>query len=153
MLDVRALSAPEPRPFDPDLVRATVAHVRQKQARALHYKGDLENLDRPATGLSIAQLAKACQRDLMGLRALARLLVKYDTGFRRSEMVAIDVGDIDGPDQKGEGRSPICRLRRCARSCRLIVGATRAPYCAMARSSPPGAAPAPARQTIRPPRR
>lgn len=104
VLDVLALRAPEPRPFDPDLVCAMVAHIRQKQARALHYKGEVEDLESPATGLSIAQLAKACQRDLMGLRALARPLVKYDTGFRRSEMGAIDVGDIDGPDQKGAGR-------------------------------------------------
>ncbi|WP_152664101.1 hypothetical protein [Sphingomonas sp. SRS2] len=103
VLDVLALRAPEPRRFDPVLVCAMVAHIRQKQARELHYKGDLEDLDSPATGLSIAQLAKACRRDLMGLRALNRLLVKYDSGFRRSEMVAIDVGDIDGSDQKGAG--------------------------------------------------
>lgn len=77
--------------------------VRQRQALGLRYKGDVDDLDSPATGLSIAQLAKACRRDLMGLRDLALLLANYDTGFRRSELVAIDVGDIDGPDQKGAG--------------------------------------------------
>lgn len=77
--------------------------VRQRQPRGLRYKGDVADLDSPATGLSIAQLAKACRRDLMGLRDRALLLTNYDTGFRRSELVAIAVGDIEGPDQDGAG--------------------------------------------------
>lgn len=77
--------------------------VRQRQARAIRYKGDVADLDGPAAGLCLAHLLKACRRDWLGLRDTALLRVAYDTGCRRSELVAIEVGHIEGPDQEGAG--------------------------------------------------
>ena len=77
--------------------------VRQRQARAIRYKGDVTDLDGPAAGVCLAHLLKACRRDWLGLRDTALLRVAYDTGCRRSELVAIEVGHIDGPDQEGAG--------------------------------------------------
>jgi integrase len=76
-------------------------------------------------------LLKATRRDLLGLRDRALLLTAYHTGCRRSELVAMAVTDIDGPDgdgtgvvaigrsktdQEGQGTRHICRRRRCRRS-------------------------------------
>ena len=77
--------------------------VRQRQARAIRFKGEVADLDGPAVGVCLAHLLKACRRDLLGLRDAALLRVAYDSGCRRSELVAILVGDIDGPDQSGAG--------------------------------------------------
>ncbi len=85
--------------------RAARRHLgtRQRQARAIRFKGDVEDLDGPASGLSLAALLKACRKDLLGLRDAALLLTAYDTGCRRSELVAIDVDDVEGPDGEGAG--------------------------------------------------
>ena len=77
--------------------------VRQRQARAIRFKGDIADLDSPASGVCLAHLLKACRRDALGLRDAALLRVAYDTGARRSELVAIDVGHIEGPDGEGAG--------------------------------------------------
>lgn len=77
--------------------------VRQRQARAIRYKGDVADLDGPAAGVCLSHLLKACRRDWLGLRDAALLRVAYDTGCRRSELVAIDVAHIDGPDGEGAG--------------------------------------------------
>ncbi|WP_240653357.1 integrase [Sphingomonas crocodyli] len=88
-----------------------VLGTRQRQARALRFKGDVAELDAPAAGLCITHLLKACRRDLMGDRDRALLLVAYDTGFRRSELVGIDVADIEGPDVSGAGTVELGRSK------------------------------------------
>jgi integrase len=77
--------------------------VRQRQARAIRFKGEVSDLDGPAAGVCLAHLLKACRRDLLGLRDTALLRVAFDSGCRRSELVAISVTDIEGPDQSGAG--------------------------------------------------
>lgn len=77
--------------------------VRQRQARAIRFKGDIADLESPASGVCLAHLLKACRRDELGLRDAALLRTAYDTGARRSELVAIDVAHIDGPNGEGAG--------------------------------------------------
>lgn len=77
--------------------------VRQRQARAIRFKGDIADLDSPASGVCLAHLIKACRRDALGLRDAALLRIAYDTGARRSELVAIDVAHVEGPDAEGAG--------------------------------------------------
>ena len=77
--------------------------TRQRQARAIRYKGDVVDLDGPASGICLDTLLKATRRDLLGDRDRALLRVAYDTGCRRSELVGINVCDIDGPDADGAG--------------------------------------------------
>jgi len=77
--------------------------VRQRQPRAIRFKGDISDLDSPARGVCLAHLHKACRRDAFGLRDAALLRVAYDTGARRSELAAVDVAHIDGLDGDGAG--------------------------------------------------
>lgn len=77
--------------------------VRQRQARAIRFKGDIADLDSPAAGVCLAHLLKACRPDALGLRDAALLRIAYDTAARRSELVAIDVAHIEGPDAEGAG--------------------------------------------------
>ncbi len=77
--------------------------VRQRQARAIRFKGDVVDLDAPASGVCLVTLLKACRNDLLGYRDDALLRVAYDTGCRRSELVAIRIEHIDGPDADGAG--------------------------------------------------
>jgi len=77
--------------------------TRQRQARGLRYKGDVGDLDDPPAGVCLAHLLKACRRDMLGARDRALLLVAYDSGCRRSELVAIDCDEIEGPDADGSG--------------------------------------------------
>lgn len=77
--------------------------VRQRQARAIRFKGDIADLDSPASGVCLAHLLKACRRDELGLRDAALLRIAYDIAARRSELVAIDVAHIEGPDGEGAG--------------------------------------------------
>lgn len=69
--------------------------VRQRQARAIRFKGDIADFDSPASGVCLAHLLKACRRDELGVRDAALLRVAYDTGCRRSELVAIRVEHIE----------------------------------------------------------
>ncbi len=80
-----------------------VLGVRQRQARGLRFKGEVADLADPARGICLTNLLKACRRDMLGARDRALLLVAYDSGCRRSELVAIGCGDIDGPDADGSG--------------------------------------------------
>lgn len=81
--------------------------------------------------LGCLNLLAACRRDLLRLRDRALLLVAYDSGCRRSELVAVRAEDVDGPDRDGvgalfipmdktdrerAGRLPICRRERLMRS-------------------------------------
>lgn len=77
--------------------------VRQRQARAIRFKGDIADFDSPASGVCLAHLLKACRRDLLGQRDAALLRVAYDSAARRSELVAIDVDHLEGPDGGGAG--------------------------------------------------
>jgi integrase len=85
--------------------------VRQRQARAIRFKGDITDLDGPPAGVCLATLLTACRRDMLGARDAALLLLAYDTGCRRSELVAIEVGHIDGPDGEGAGTLLIPRSK------------------------------------------
>src|SRR3546814_8380392 len=76
--------------------------VRQRQARALRFKGDIADLDSPPSGVCLVHLLKACRRDELGLRDAALLRVAYDAGCRRSELVAILVQHIE-KDAQGAG--------------------------------------------------
>jgi integrase len=51
----------------------------------------------------LAHLLKACRPDALGLRDAALLRIAYDTAARRSELVAIEVAHIEGPDAEGAG--------------------------------------------------
>jgi integrase len=77
--------------------------TKQRQARAIRFKGDVIDLDGPASGVCLATLLKACRKDILGLRDQALLRVAYDTGCRRSELVAITIDEVDGPDREGAG--------------------------------------------------
>lgn len=77
--------------------------VRQRQALGLRFKGDVVDLDGPSAPFSLANLLKGCGRDVMGARDAALLRIAYDTAARRSELVAIEVPDIEGPDSDGAG--------------------------------------------------
>lgn len=85
--------------------------IRQTQARGIRYKGDVSDLDAPASGVSLAVLLKATRRDLLGARDRALLLVNYDTGCRRSELAAMRIEHIDGPDVDGAGVVEIGRSK------------------------------------------
>lgn len=76
--------------------------VRQRQARAIRFKGDVSDFDSPASGVCLAHLLKACRRDLLGLRDAALLRVAYDSAGRRSELVAIRAEHIER-DAEGAG--------------------------------------------------
>jgi len=69
--------------------------TRQRQARAIRYKGDVFDVDGPASGICLDTLLKATRHDPLGDRDRAVLRVAYDTGCRRSELVAISVHDIE----------------------------------------------------------
>jgi integrase len=77
--------------------------VRQRQARAIRFKGEISDFDSPAAGVCLTHLLKACRCDLLGLRDEALLRTAYDSAGRRSELVAIEVDHIDGPDGSGAG--------------------------------------------------
>src|SRR3546814_15589327 len=59
--------------------------VRQRQARALRFQGDIADLDRPPSGVCLVHLLKACRRDELGLRGAAPLRLAYESGARRSD--------------------------------------------------------------------
>lgn len=104
-------------PTDAPLVRLEhkaarkILGTRQKQSRPIRYKGEVTDLDAPASGVSLAILLKAVRRDLIGLRDRALLLVNYDTGCRRSELAAMRFEDIEGPDPDGAGLIEIGRSK------------------------------------------
>lgn len=77
--------------------------MRQRQARGIRFKGDIADLDSPASGVCLAHLLKACRRDEPGLRDTALLRIAYDTAARWSALVAIDVAHIEDPDGEGAG--------------------------------------------------
>jgi len=85
--------------------------TRQRQARAIRFKGDISDIDSPAMGICLSTLLKATRRDLLGVRDRALLLVAYDTGCRRSELAAMMVHDIEEADDDGAGIAEIGRSK------------------------------------------
>lgn len=91
----------------------------------------VKGLDSPPAGLSLKALFQVSHRDALGDRDAALLQVAYDTGAGRSELVSINVADIEDPDsddsgllfipvsktdRAGEGPMPISRRRRWRQS-------------------------------------
>lgn len=85
--------------------------TKQRQARAIRFKGEGSDLDAPASGVSLGVLLKATRRDLLGFRDRALLLTAYDTACRCSELAALQVTDLDGPDADGAGVIEIGRSK------------------------------------------
>ena len=91
------------------LVRLELKAVRraigthQRQARGIRFKGEVQEPGDPPAGICLAHLLKACRRDLLGARDRALLLLAYDSGCRRSELVAVRLNDVEGPDADGSG--------------------------------------------------
>lgn len=85
--------------------------TRQSQARAIRFKGEGSDLDAPASGVSLGILLKATRRDLLGVRDRALLLTAYDTAGRCSELAALLVTDVEGPDTDGAGVAEIQRSK------------------------------------------
>lgn len=75
--------------------------TRQRQARGIRFKGEVADLDGPASGVCLAHLIKACRRDWLGLRDAALIRTAYDTACRRSELVSIRVDHIEGDGAGG----------------------------------------------------
>ena len=96
--------------FEVKAARKSVG-VRQRQARGLRYKGEVEDLDGPAAGVCLAHLLKGCRRDWLGLRDQALLRIAYDSGCRRSELVGIQVADIEHAGADGSGLLTIARSK------------------------------------------
>src|SRR3546814_17051164 len=71
--------------------------VRQRQARAIRFKGDIADFDSPASGVCLAHLLKACRPDLPGQRDTALLRPAHDSAARRSGPGARDVGHLEEP--------------------------------------------------------
>lgn len=88
-----------------------VLGTKQRQARGIRFKGEGTDLDAPASGVSLAVLVRATRKDLLGARDRALLLTAYDTGCRRSELAAMAVTDIEGPDTDGAGVVEIGRSK------------------------------------------
>jgi len=105
------LAGYEPSPTQAPLVRATMAGIRRTLGMALSQKSAV------VTAELRTLLAVTPDDTLAGLRDHALLLVGFAGGFRRSELVALDVDDIDDTedglrirvrrsktDQESEGR-------------------------------------------------
>jgi integrase len=107
--------------------------VRQRQARAIRFKGDIADFDSPASGVCLALLIKACRRDLLGLRDEALLRIAYDSAGRRSELVAIDVSHVEGPDGHGAGTLFIPKSKTDQEGEGAYAYLSRATMCSIAR--------------------
>ena len=83
-------------------LRKTIG-LRQRQAPGLRFKGEVTDLDDAPVGVCLAHLLKACRRDMLGDRDRALLMVAYDSGCRRSELVAISCAQVEGPELDGSG--------------------------------------------------
>ena len=82
--------------------------TRQTQARGIRYKGDVSDLDAPASGVSLAVLLKATRRDLLGARdrALEPLLLD-----RLQHVVdRVEVEGLDEPHPVGQMREPAAQV-------------------------------------------
>lgn len=71
--------------------------VRQKQARGLRFRGEVSDplLTGGSVGVSVEAMMIAADESLRGRRNNALLSTAFDTGLRRSELVAITWDDIE----------------------------------------------------------
>ena len=71
--------------------------VRQKQARGLRFRGDVADplAATQTAGVGVEALLAACPPILPGLRDRALLCLAFDTGLRRSEIVAVQWGHVE----------------------------------------------------------
>lgn len=91
----------QPDPGQDELVKLTMAAHRrdvgaaQAQARPLRFRGAVKDplADSPR-GINVSAALGTCDATPTGLRDKALLSVAYDTGFRSSELVAIEVAHI-----------------------------------------------------------
>lgn len=86
--------------------------VRQKQARGLRFRGEVADpLSADASmGVSVEVMMAAADEGLRGRRNSALLSTAFDTGLRRSELVAITWGDIE-QSSAGSGRLFVARSK------------------------------------------
>src|SRR3546814_5434650 len=68
MADLADPTAAPPVKLEKKAARKSLG-VRQRQARAIRFKGDITDFDSPASGVCLAHLLKACRRDELGLRS------------------------------------------------------------------------------------
>lgn len=121
------LAGHEP-PTNSEVVKATMKGIRRNLGTAPMQKA-------PATAQRLALMANLCPDDLRGLRDRALLLLGFAGAFRRSELVALSVDDLEETD-KGlrvrihrsktdqEGAGHVIAVLRGERSC--PVAAVRA---------------------------
>lgn len=70
--------------------------VRQRQARGLRFRGDVADpRDAAAAGVCVEAMLAAAPDTPPGLRDKALLSLAFDTGLRRSEIVAIRCGHVE----------------------------------------------------------
>jgi site-specific recombinase XerD len=83
------LAGHDPSPTGDPLVRTTMAGIRRTLGMAPHQKA-------PAMTPELRRMVKTCPEDtLAGRRDRVILLLGFAGGFRRSELVALDVDDIE----------------------------------------------------------
>jgi integrase len=82
------LAGYELSPARAELVRSTVKGIRRS-------KGAAQRQATPATVPIVRRLVDTCGDDLMGRRDRALLLLGFAGALRRSELVALDLGDLD----------------------------------------------------------
>jgi hypothetical protein len=96
--------AGHPVPTDDERVKATMRGIRRSLGTAPQKKA-------PATAERIIAMALATGEDLKGLRDRALLLIGFAGAFRRSELVALDLEDLEEtarwPDACPPSLSPI----------------------------------------------
>jgi site-specific recombinase XerD len=80
--------AGHPAPTDDERVKATMRGIRRSVGTASRKKT-------PATAERIVAMALAAGEDIKGQRDRALLLIGFAGAFRRSELVALDVEDLD----------------------------------------------------------
>jgi site-specific recombinase XerD len=107
--------AGHPVPTDDERVKATIRGIRRSLGTAPRKKA-------PATAERIISMALAAGNDMKGLRDRALLLIGFAGAFRRSELVALNLEDLEESelgfkvtirhsktDQEGAGQpSPSC---------------------------------------------
>lgn len=84
------------------------AGVRQRQAGALRFG---EGIGRePVKGFTLSALLEACGRDVVALRDAAILSLGYDAGLRVSELVAVELKQIE-VQEDGSGLLELARSK------------------------------------------
>ena len=103
-----------PSPINASVVRDALrafrrrAGIRQRQAGALRFG---EGIGRePVKGFTLSALLEACGRDVVALRDAAILSLGYDAGLRVSELVAVELEQIE-VQEDGSGLLELARSK------------------------------------------